>query len=60
MRTTDYVKGKSNKMDTSITTTDTTTVPPFYVDWLLGDPGKKEEEEVLGFSREGLQRATRG
>ena len=37
-----------------------TMVPPFYVDCLLGDPGKKEEEEVVGFSREGLQRATRG
>lgn len=34
-------------------------VPPFYVDCLLGDPGKKEEE-VVGFSQEGLQRATRG
>ena len=46
MRTTEYVKGKSNKMDTSITsTTDTTTVPPFYVDWLLGDPGKKKKKK---------------
>ena len=42
-------------MDTS----KSTMVPPFYVDCLLGDPGKKEEE-VVGFSQEGLQRATRG